>query len=242
LPSDKNPGTSLNQQFRVLNQYSLAKRIRAIKYLGLSRAQLAQDLFIMLELNYKTGGFFVEFGASDGVTLSNSYLLEKSFNWRGILAEPARMWHEALSNSRTTHFCKKAVWGKSGEILEFEEYDLGELNTLKVSKHNDGNSKFRNANNLYNVETISLRDLLSTYHAPTNIDAIIIDTEGSEYEILKSFDLFEYQIKIFIIEHAYSTAAHLIDEILVKNGYERVHSRISQWDYWYINRQLSEGI
>ena len=241
LPSGKNPGTSLRQQFRVIQKYSFKKKIKAIKYLGLSRAQLAQDLFIILELDFKTEGFFVEFGASDGITLSNTFMLEKSFNWNGVLAEPGISWHNDLAKNRSTTFSTKAVWGTSGEKLEFEEYSMGELNTLRVSKDNDGNSQFRNSIKSYIVETISLSDLLKTYNAPNKIDAVIIDTEGSELDILKNFKFDDFQIQILIVEHNYSPSADLINQIVIDNGYRRLHSDISQWDYWYVKQDKAVG-
>ena len=44
--------------------------------------------------------FFVEFGATNGITHSNTYMLEKELNWDGILVEPARIWHEELIMNR----------------------------------------------------------------------------------------------------------------------------------------------
>ncbi|GIT91759.1 hypothetical protein JANAI62_22160 [Jannaschia pagri] len=41
-----------------------------------------------MQTGFKRGGYFVEFGATDGVTLSNTWLLEMSFGWSGILADP----------------------------------------------------------------------------------------------------------------------------------------------------------
>ena len=67
-----------------------------LKLLPASKAQLHQDLFVLSELGLKRSGYFVEFGAASGESLSNTHLLEKSFDWQGILAEPAKYWHPAL--------------------------------------------------------------------------------------------------------------------------------------------------
>ena len=65
-----------------------------------SVSQQAQDLFVIAELHGKRNGFFVEFGATNGLELSNSLVLEQQLGWKGILAEPARYWHEALHRNR----------------------------------------------------------------------------------------------------------------------------------------------
>ena len=36
----------------------------------------------------KTGGYFIELGAADGLTQSNTAFLEKSREWTGLLIEP----------------------------------------------------------------------------------------------------------------------------------------------------------
>ena len=72
-----------------------------LKNFDLSKAQIFQDIFVLFMTNEKKGGYFVEFGATNGVTLSNTYLLEKSFGWEGILAEPARCWHARIERQQT---------------------------------------------------------------------------------------------------------------------------------------------
>jgi hypothetical protein len=67
-----------------------------LKLLPHSTSQLRQDLFVLTELNFMRDGFFVEFGATNGQDLSNSYILEKEFNWKGILSEPAISWQKDL--------------------------------------------------------------------------------------------------------------------------------------------------
>jgi hypothetical protein len=85
-----------------------------------SRSQLNQDLFVLSTLGWKRDGYYVEFGATDGETLSNTWLLDKRFGWRGILAEPARIWRNALEcagRNATLEF--ECVWSESGQTLEF---------------------------------------------------------------------------------------------------------------------------
>jgi hypothetical protein len=81
-----------------------------LPYVKKSQSQLKQDLFVLSEFQIKKNGFFVEFGATNGIDLSNTYLLEKEFNWIGILCEPAKFWHRSLGENRTSFIEHKCVW------------------------------------------------------------------------------------------------------------------------------------
>jgi hypothetical protein len=50
-------------------------------YSGPTNSQLKQDVLVMFLTNFKQQGYFVEFGACDGIFLSNTYQLEKTYNW-----------------------------------------------------------------------------------------------------------------------------------------------------------------
>ena len=195
--------------------------------LSCSKSQLGQDLFVLNELNFKNSGFFVEFGATNGVDLSNSYLLEKDFGWNGILSEPAKIWRDELAVNRACQISFDCVWKTSGDSLIFNEVndDLhsGELSTIDQFSGSDGHSAARKFANRYEVKTISLRDLLRNHNAPRDIDYLSIDTEGSEYEILSAFDFDEYNIKVITCEHNYTPMRQKIYELLKANGYERKH-------------------
>ena len=47
-------------------------------------SQAEQDVFVLSCLNGKTGGTFLELGCDDPYRISNSYLLESEFGWKGI--------------------------------------------------------------------------------------------------------------------------------------------------------------
>jgi hypothetical protein len=67
-----------------------------------SKSQFMQDMFaLVLAAKPRGERCFVEFGACDGVHLSNTYLLEKAFEWTGLLAEPALCWHDGLRKNRS---------------------------------------------------------------------------------------------------------------------------------------------
>jgi hypothetical protein len=83
------------------------------------------------------------------------------------------------------------------------------------------------------VETVTLSDLLKSHNAPTVIDFLSIDTEGSEFEILNSFDFKEYSFNFICVEHNYTNKRDRIFDLLTSNGYRRILSHISKWDDWY---------
>jgi FkbM family methyltransferase len=200
-----------------------------------SHSQYRQDLFVLSELNFKRGGYFIEFGATNGVGNSNTYILEKNYGWSGILAEPAKRWHNDLKNNRKVNIETDCVWSKSGETLTFIEVaSCTELSTLKKFSSSDLHSNQRNAGVEYDVRTISLLDLLKRHNSPKTIDYLSIDTEGSEYEILSYFDFDAYDIKIISCEHNYTEEREKIHELLSRNGYIRKYQNISKVDDWYV--------
>ncbi len=206
-----------------------------LKLLPASKAQLHQDLFVLSELGLKRSGYFVEFGAASGESLSNTHLLEKSFDWQGILAEPAKYWHPALKSNRTCHIETDCVWKESNSILNFNEVATAkEFSTVDSHSSSDMHAHIREKGITYSVKTISLVDLLNKYGAPSVVDYLSIDTEGSEYDILNSFDFARYQFRVITCEHNFSPQREKIFSLLTAKGYERKFEQYSQFDDWYV--------
>ncbi len=207
---------------------------RLLPWVFESQAQLWQDLFVLHELNFKRNGFFVEFGATNGMTLSNTYLLEKKFGWNGILAEPARTWHQDLARNRTAVIEKKCVWSKSDDVLMFNQTDVAELSTINAYSGSDFHEASRKNGTTYAVDTISLVDLLRVHQAPAMIDYLSIDTEGSEFEILKNFDFKEFKFRVITCEHNDTPERDKIYSHLTAHGYARKYTELSKFDDWYV--------
>ena len=82
-----------------------------------------------------------------------------------------------------------------------------------------------------------INDLLEQHNAPKNIDYISIDTEGSEFSILKELDLKKYNVSVFTIEHNFiEEKRNKVKQLLEKNNYFRVFEKISAFDGWYVKK------
>jgi FkbM family methyltransferase len=216
---------------------------RLLKLLEKSSAQIRQDLMVLSKLNFKESGFFVEFGATNGISLSNTNLLEKEFGWRGILAEPAKSWRRELQVNRPkSKIDFRCVYSVSNQKLMFKETNVKELSTLEIFMNNDMHTSNRELGKTYLVETVSLTDLLIENNAPRQIDYLSIDTEGSEYEILKNFDFQSFHIKIITCEHNNTANKKLINQLLTSRGYIQIYDEISKIDDWYIHHSATDKI
>jgi len=207
-----------------------------------SHSQLFQDLFVIFCLKGKRNGFFVEFGATDGIDLSNTIVLERNFEWKGILCEPARCWHTALKSNRRAMIDTRCVWAQSGCRLEFREVERRDFSTLNAFADKDFHRDERRKGITYEVDTISLNDLLVHHNAPKEIDYLSVDTEGSELEILRAFDFGKYDVKIMTVEHNFQEPDRkLLNELMAANGFLRVLEGFSKFDDWYVKRSLAGG-
>ena len=94
-----------------------------------SHSQLQQDLvaqYIFSHCSNSTQGFFIEFGATDGIALSNTFTLEKRYGWTGILAEPSRSYRDPLKANRNCAIDFNCLYSVGGLEIEFTEMEIGE--------------------------------------------------------------------------------------------------------------------
>jgi FkbM family methyltransferase len=223
------------------------KSVGIVGCIEYSRAQLAQDLFVINQLHGNQGArFFVEFGATDGVNLSNTHLLEKHFGWKGILAEPARCFHHSLAANRSCIIDHRCVYNQTGLEVDFLEVDQDSSGPLYITPELSGIARYADNGDWaspirsdhstsYPVETVTLQDLLAQHNAPYEIGYLSIDTEGSELDILQAFDFKSHRIHVITVEHNYQDDIRSgLYRLLACNGFKRVCEDISGWDDWYV--------
>jgi len=197
-----------------------------------SNSQFLQDAFCLLLNGGKRNGFFVEFGACDGLLISNTVLLEREFGWTGILSEPSHHWQDSIRKNRNCIIDNRCVWKQTGEFIEFAEFTNDDYSTQSgILQTSESGLQVSSS---YQVETISLSDLLHTHGAPSHIDFMSIDTEGSEFEILQEFPFSKYSFGFIAIEHKTPETEEPIKDMLEKNGYKQAFRAISGHDGFYL--------
>jgi hypothetical protein len=62
--------------------------------------QAEQDKFVLHILKEKRNGFFLEIGSSDPISINNTYLLEKEYDWKGIMVDYDQTFISPYKNHR----------------------------------------------------------------------------------------------------------------------------------------------
>lgn len=195
-------------------------------------SQLGQDLWVLEQTNNKRGGFFVEFGATDGVLLSNTHLLETEFGWSGLCAEPNPAFFDKLKANRSCTVSDACIGARTGDKVTFllaDEYG-GFVEHADSDMNAHRRAAYLETDQTIELTTISLVDFLEQHDAPRRIDYLSIDTEGSEYDILAAFPFHEWDIRLITVEHNFTQMREKILDLLTGHGYVRTERK---WDDWY---------
>jgi FkbM family methyltransferase len=204
-------------------------------------SQFSQDEKILRLLNYKQNGYFLDIGCSDPKNLSNTYVLEKEFNWKGLAVDPRKKIKHAFTKERNCSFEEAAVYTHDG-IISFS--DLGVRSGINESDITDQVTE--NINSVYDVSCITLKSLFKKYNVPTVIDYMSLDVEGAELLILKTFPFLEYTLLTATIEHnshvgeKQKQKGNEIIELMSYNNFKLVE--VLGADFLFINKQLLNAL
>jgi FkbM family methyltransferase len=216
-----------------------AKVLRGQLERGGYHSQYGQDKWLVEELlPGKKDGVFVDIGANDGITLSNTYILEK-MGWNGLAIEPIPSVYKELIKNRQCTVINGCVASRSGkerfrvitgspQMLSglVNEYDFRHKKRIESELTANGGAYQEIEINCYNFN-----DLLES-NGIFQVDFLSIDVEGVEYKILDSIDFNRFYISVICVENNYLD--YKIPQLLIKRGFE-FHSIVG--DEFYLNRK-----
>lgn len=191
-------------------------------------SQVGQDKFVQEKFfQDKKEGVFVDIGAYDGVTGSNTYFFEKERGWTGVCVEPQPNMFVKLKEARKCICIQGAVsdTAKKAQFLHIPDY-ADQLSGLVDEYHPEHAAKIKYCeerfgvpSTIIEVDCFPFNDLMAQ-NGITHIDFLSIDTEGNEYTILKSIDWNKVKIDVIALEDNYHDPRFA--ELLQQQGYECV--------------------
>lgn len=213
------------------------------------QSQYKQDEYLDKKIfKEKVGGVFVDIGAHDGITLSNTYFFEKFREWKGLCIEPVPSTFKKLSANRNSININGCIGSGTGnlkflqisgyaEMLSglLDHYDEKHLERIDKDIREHGGSR-----EIIEVPGYNLNELLKS-NGIAHVDYCSIDTEGNEMEILKTIRFDEVIFDVFTIENNYATSE--LKNFMEANGYrliqklgcDEVYQRRNEkktWQFW----------
>lgn len=177
---------------------------------------------------YKTDGVFVEIGAYDGLTTSNTAFLA-DLGWTGLYAEPMpEMFEQCCINHRNQpKICVINCLVGDGSKIQIMHNHPQHLYTgspvLAKAFHAIVDRGI--------LTSIRLDELLPLYGIKPNFDILSIDVEGMEMDVLSAFSSDVWMPKLIIIEaHEFSDDCALncnakaINTWMTLNNYQRIYA------------------
>lgn len=194
-------------------------------------SQAGQDYWVYGEVfNEKRNGYFLDIGAHDGISISNTYLLEWRYNWDGLCIEANPQTYFSLTQNRKAKCINACLDDKEGEV----EFALRGIMGGIISNNLD-NQQITAETAVQRIKTVPLIKVLEEYGAPRVIDYLSIDVEGAEDRVLGAFQFDEYRFNCITIERPSEQLRNLFQ----RYGYILI-KEIPGLDCFYVHRDHRE--
>lgn len=207
------------------------------QYFGLNNLDQKLEQFINFDK-----GFFIEIGANDGVTQSNTLYFERYRNWRGVLVEPS---HTNFFKCRSNRSPQSKVYCAACVPFDYKERfvpivysnlmsvaDLPGSDIGDVQQHARTGKQFLQSDEdvfTFGAEAKTLNDILIHAEAPKQIDLFSLDVEGVELQVLEGVNHDQFRFRWLLVE---CRSFHRMNDYLQNRGYQFMRS-MSEHDYLF---------
>jgi FkbM family methyltransferase len=199
----------------LVNQLAIkqcAEIIAGVEFVG----QELQDMYAYLYFKGKRDGFFIDIGAYDGITISNTYALER-IGWTGICVEPVPEIYRALVKNRNCTCVNAAIYKDDAEqaFIQTKRGRSGITENMSTESLKAAEAEGILSN--VRIKPISFDHLMRNSDTDY-VDFLSIDVEGSELGVLESIDFDKYKFGLIAIEA--NAGARPLREFMFARGYK----------------------
>jgi FkbM family methyltransferase len=213
---------------------------KTLDHLGYS-SQLGQDAFLdRFVFGQKRHGTFVDIGAHDGRSLSNSWFFESEREWTGLCVEANPQVFDSLIRNRSCKCVNAAVTSTGRGSARFLLPEAPELSMLAgleryyTRRHRkrlgDESRAIQSTTKAIDVSTVALDQLIDQFDLQA-VDALMVDVEGGEYGVLQSANWDTFRPRAVLLESNYGSRR--VTRFLRSRGYVLL-ARIA-WDRVYVD-------
>jgi FkbM family methyltransferase len=227
-----------NSIFRIYSFFTNHKKSFAINEI---------DVFISkLFAEVKSPKFYIELGANDGISQSNTKYLELYDGWNGVLIEPIpELFNKLIKNRSSSNiFVNSACcsFNYSNASMTFLYANLMSISLDGKSDIRDrqqhaviGSAHLNKGESSYELQVpaTTLNSILLENDAPKRINFFSLDVEGSELEVLEGIDYDEFVFEFICVE---TRDFHQIRKFLQDRGYDyfaQLTNNLSHSDYLF---------
>jgi alpha 1,2-mannosyltransferase len=215
--------------------------------------------------NYK--GYYIEAGACDGIKDSNTYFLENTLGWTGVLIEPTSKFNDLNKNRKYSKNINCVLGNSDIDSVDFIEFSSEAYNQLSCTEESFNKLSTEDSNGRKDIIHLyedaikykknkklaqkKLDSLLDEINAPNIINYLSLDVEGNEEYVIEGIDFTKRQILLISAENLYH------NKILISQGYIKIKNpfdksddekyvtwvskdKVRSWDYWWISPILFE--
>ena len=167
---------------------------------------------------------FVHIGANDGKRSDPIWKYVKRDGWCGVFVEPQeeplKKLMENYKGVPHLHFENVAITEKNADWTDFYEYpERSVSSSLHLDHHKIKDGWDEGKVRVITVRATTFNELIKKYGL-IKLDVLVIDTEGYDFNIIRSIDFDYVKPRVICYEHAMLPDADECIEFLSKHGYE----------------------
>ena len=178
-----------------------------------------QDRILWSILRDVESGNYLDIGCNHPIDENNTYLFYKR-GWKGVCIDPNTIFAKEYETLRPRDtFINTAISNHSDTSIKFYKNEDNRLSTCDLNTYQKYSEHIEHGSNTVIVEEVKTTNINSIIrdHMPNKLDLLCVDTEGSEYEIIKSLDPNGVRPKVMCIEIKLVNLAKTAEDELIKH-------------------------
>jgi len=205
-----------------------------------SKSQQGEDAFLWQYFGDMCGGSYIELGALDGITFSNSHIFNRALNWSGVLIEASPTNAALLMGNRPNDTCiNAAVCQMAGVVHYLEGGAVGGIWEFMPDSFRNYWHKGKTMSDSIEVPCAPLSEIVRNHTDQEFFDFLSLDVEGGEFSVIQTINTLKFGMVLVEADEHNARKNSMVETFLTWRGYIRIHEKLGI-NQIYINSQFDQ--